>query len=139
MDTLTHLISIPALPRAIVVGLFGGAGLALTTVYSRRGPLIFPVYAAILAALTILLARYQSVSYADKFLIALVGFSVSSAVLYVTVVIRADRARRSLVASGRLPASALTTHLPVGGHAWRIGVLLAIGVLVSAGVALVAT
>ena len=53
MSSLVSVFSNPALPRAIVVGLFGGAGLALTSIYSRRGPLIYPVYAAILAALAL--------------------------------------------------------------------------------------
>ena len=43
--------ALPLVLRAGVVGIFGGAGLVLTQMYSRRGPLIFPVYAAILAAL----------------------------------------------------------------------------------------
>ena len=43
--TPTELVAHPAFPRALVVGLFGGAGLALTTIYSRRGPLIYPALA----------------------------------------------------------------------------------------------
>ena len=35
---LVDFIQNPAFPRAIVLGLFGGIGLALTAVYSRRGP-----------------------------------------------------------------------------------------------------
>ncbi len=41
----------PTLLRGLVIGAFGGAGLILTQVYSRRGPLIFIVYATILFAL----------------------------------------------------------------------------------------
>ena len=138
MHDLVSLFSNPALPRAIVVGLLGGAGLALTSIYSRRGPLIYPVYAAILAALALLLARYSTIAYSDRLVAALTGFCVASAALYVTSVVLADRARRRLVADGRLPASALTFRGSVIGHAWRIAVLLAIGTLVSAGVAFIA-
>ena len=41
---LANLANNPAFPRALVIGLFGGAGLALTALYSRRGPLIYPVW-----------------------------------------------------------------------------------------------
>jgi hypothetical protein len=128
----------PAFPRAVVIGVFGGVGLALTALYSRRGPLIYPVYAAILAALALLLARYPGLPYTQRWIAALSGFVVASAALYVTVVILADRERRRLVAAGRLPATALRGSLTLGGHAWRMGLLLAIGALVSAAVAFVA-
>ena len=36
--------------QAAVIGVFGGAALVLTQLYSRRGPMIYPVYAAILLA-----------------------------------------------------------------------------------------
>jgi len=52
---VTQLFEYPALSRAIVVGLFCGVGLALTVFYSRRGPAIFALYAAFLAAVTLLL------------------------------------------------------------------------------------
>src|SRR3954463_6287512 len=68
------IIQNPAFPRAIVLGLFGGIGLALTATYSRRGPLIYPVYAAVLAAPTLLLARYASLPYDARVVAALAGF-----------------------------------------------------------------
>jgi hypothetical protein len=60
------LVNHPAFPRALFIGVFGGAGLALTALYSRRGPMIFPVYAAILAALALLLARYPDLRYVER-------------------------------------------------------------------------
>lgn len=135
---ITLLVLNPALPRSVVIGAFGGAGLALTALYSRRGPMIYPVYAAILAALAALLARFPDLPYASRFLAALVGFSVASAALYVTTGILADRGRRRLVTEGRLPATALKFRLSVIGHAWRIGFLLIIGTIASAGVAFIA-
>jgi len=128
-----ELLANPAFPRAIVVGLFGGAGLALTTIYSRRGHLIFPAYAALLTALALLLARYDAMPLAERFAAALVGFLVASAALYVTVVIRSDQQRRQLVDQGRLSPSA--GRLPLWGHAWRFVLLLAIGMITSAGIA----
>jgi hypothetical protein len=134
-----ELLANPAFPRAVVLGVFGGAGLALTTIYGRRGPLIYPAYAALLAALTLLLARYNGMSFGERFAAALAGFLVASAVLYVTAAILSDQQRRRLVAEGRLPASAISARLPFWGHAWRLGFLLAVGAITSAGIAYVAS
>ena len=136
---LPELLADPAFRRAVVLGLFGGAGLALTAIYSRRGPLIYPAYAALLAALALLLARYSGMSFAGRFRAALAGFVVATAALYVTTGVLAGRERRRLVAEGRVPASALNSRLPLWGHAWRLGSLLAIGAIVSAGIAYIAS
>ena len=128
-----ELLANPAFPRAVAVGAFGGAGLALTTIYSRRGPLIYSAYAALLAALALLLARYDAITLVERFAAALGGFLVASAALYATVVVLSDRQRRRLVAEGRLPAT--SARLPFWGHIWRLGFLLAVGVITSAGVA----
>jgi hypothetical protein len=136
---LSELWANAVFSRAVVLGLFGGVGLVLTVVYSRRGPLIYPVYAALLAALALLVARYPGISYAGRFGAALAGFLVASGALYVAVGILADRQRRRLVAQGRLPASALEARLSLGGHAWRLGFLLAVGTIASAGIAYIAS
>jgi hypothetical protein len=136
--SIVAMLLTPALSRAAVIGAFGGAGLALTATYSRRGPMIYPVYAAILAALAVLLSRYPDLPYLGRVLAGLIGFCVATAAMYVAVGILARRARRRLVAEGRLPASALQFRLSIVGHTWRIGLLLAIGTIVSAGVAFVA-
>jgi hypothetical protein len=134
----TELIANPAFPRALVVGAFGGAGLVITAIYSRRGPLIFAPYAAFLAALTLVLARYPSIPYSARVAAGLVGFLVASAALYAATVVLAGRARRRLVAEGRLPNAALHHNLPLWGHAWRIGLLIGVGTVVCAGLAYVA-
>lgn len=132
------LIVAPALARAAVVGVFGAAALALITIYSRRGPMIFPVYAAILAALALLLTRFPALSLADRLAACLVSFCVASAGLYVASGILAQRHRQHAVARGQLPPSALHFRISFAGHAWRWAVLLSIGVVVSAGVAFIA-
>jgi hypothetical protein len=136
--SVVAIILSPALARAAVIGAFGGAGLALTAVYSRRGPMIYPVYAAILAALAVLLSRYSALPFLVRACAALTGFCVATAAAYVTVGILAGRQRRLLVAQGRLPAAALHARLSIAGHAWRIGALLTIGTIASAGVAFIA-
>src|SRR4051812_5807301 len=123
------IIQNPAFPRAIVLGLIGGIGLALTATYSRRGPLIYPVYAAVLAALTVLLARYASLPYDARVVAALAGFCAASAVLYVAIGILSKKNREQLVARGRLPAAALQYRTSLLGHAWRGGFLRAVGAL----------
>ena len=134
---LEDLLSNPALPRAIVVGLFGGVGLACTTVFSRRGPLVLPVYAALLGALALLLARYPALSYGTRLVAALAGYVTASLLLYAAAGLRAREDRRRLQREGRLPAGPLRGVSPFG-HAWRVGLLLAVGAVASAGVAFVA-
>ena len=135
---VAELVYNPAFPRALVLGAFGGIGLTLTALYSRRGPLVFAPYAAFLAALTVLLARYAALPYATRLAAAFAGFLVASAALYVTDGVLGDRQRRRLVAEGRLPASALHAGVSLAGHAWRIGLLGAVGTVLSAGVAFLA-
>jgi hypothetical protein len=139
MTVLPDPFANPAFLRAVVLGLFGGAALALTVIYSRRGPLIYPVYAGLLAALALLLARYAGISFAARFGAALTGFLVASALLYVTVGIVSRRERRRSVARGRLPASALDYRLSLWGHTWRLGFLLGVGAVASVGVAYLAS
>ena len=134
---LDDLLANPALPRAIVVGLFGGVGLACTVIYSRRGPLILPVYAALLGALALLLARHDTLSYAARLVAALAGFLTASLLLYVAVGVQARESRVRLQREGRLPPGPTPGLSPLG-HAWRLGFLLAVGTVVSAGVAFVA-
>jgi hypothetical protein len=132
---MKDLFANPLALRAAVVGVFGGIGLLLTSIYSRRGPLIYPVYAALLAALTMLLARYSEMSFGDRFAAALVGFTVASLMAYITVGILAKRVRDADVAEGRLPPDAKGVSLL--GHAWRWVALLGIGAIVSTAVAFV--
>lgn len=134
---LDALLANPALSRAIVVGLFGGVGLACVTIYGRRGPHILPVYAALLAALALLLARYGALSYGARLAASLAGFMTASLLLYVAVGFKAKESRARLQREGRLPPGDL--HGPsLFGHAWRLGFLVAAGTVVSAGVAFVA-
>jgi hypothetical protein len=123
---MTH----PAFVRAVVLGAFGGIGLVLTTMYSRRGPLMFPVYAAFLASLAVLLARYEDLAFPIRLSAALAGFVVAAAIHYVAVVISANRDRRRM---------GITQNVPFLGHLWRLSLLFTAGFIASAGVAFVAS
>ena len=127
----------PAFPRAIVVGVFGGAGLSLTILYSRRGPMIFIPYAALLAALTFVLSRYDDLSYTSRFIAALSGFAVATAAAYITVIITANRRKDVLRREGRLPATA--TGPSLWQRTWHVGLVFGLGGVVSAAVAFVSS
>ena len=127
----------PAFPRGIVVGVFGGAGLCLTILYSRRGPLIFVPYAALLAALTFLLSRYADLSYTSRFIAALSGFVVATAAGYITVSIMANRRRDVLRKEGRLPATAPGPSL--WQRTWHVSLVLGLCGVASAAVAFVSS
>ena len=127
---MSELVTHPAFARAVVLGAFGGISLVLTTMYSRRGPLIFPVYAAFLGALAVLLARYADLAFPIRLSAAMAGFVVAGAIHYVTVVISANRERRRL---------GFTENVPFLGHLWRLSLLFIAGFIASAGVAFIAS
>ena len=108
---MTELIAwLPFLARAAVLGFIGGVGLVLTQVFSRRGPLILPVYAAVLAALALLGARFPQLPYSAHFSAILIGMVVATALALIAVIVRGGRERRALAASGR--------ELHPGGAPW---------------------
>ena len=133
---MSELFLTPALPRAIVVGAFGGAALVLTAVYSRRGPAILMPYAALAVAITLLLARYPTLSYGGRFGAALVGFVAATIPLYVTVAILAARAREQRRRGGKQAAP--VRGMSGWGRAWRLTAVSALAVIVCAGIAYVA-
>ena len=123
---------VAALSRALVIAAFGGAGLVLTQVYGRRGPLIFPVYAALLAALSLSMARAPELGFSLRFLIALSATILATAIAFVATLILAGRARQRLKREGRVLAPG---RAPVWGRPLVALVLVA----VSAGVAYVSS
>ena len=92
----------PLLARAIVIGALGGIGLILTHVFSRRGPLIFPVYAGILASLALVTSRFSAVPFNTAFVSVLAGMTVATMLALASVLVRTAKHRRKVVASGRV-------------------------------------
>jgi hypothetical protein len=117
-------------PRALVIGLFGRVGLALTARASRYGPAILPVYAAVVVVLGLLLARYSEMRFAVLFTAAFASYVVASLMLYVTVNQNANAARRR---AGR------NVRVPLLGHAWRLSLIVGSGAFVGLAVAFVAS
>ena len=93
--------SSPLLTRAIVIGVLGGVGLILAQVYSRRGPVVFPVYGGILASLAFLTARFSHVPFGTAFIAVLVGMTVASMLALASVLVMGGKHRRKLLASGK--------------------------------------
>jgi hypothetical protein len=120
-----------ALSRALVVAAFGGAGLVLTQVYSRRAPLVFPVYAALLAALAFSLAR-ADLGFSPRFVIALSATVLATAIAFVATLILAARVRRTLKREGRELA-------PGRAPVWGLPLMILLLVAASAGVAYVSS
>jgi len=129
-ETNMALEFVPALSRGLVIGLFGGAGLVLTQLYSRRGPLIYPVYAAILFVLGLSLARTPSLDFTARLLIALGAVLLSTLMSLVATIIRGNRQRQRIRKSGRIIA-------PGGAPVWGFPLILVVLVAASAGVAFV--
>jgi hypothetical protein len=122
----------PFMLRAVVIGVIGGAGLVLTQMYSRRGPLIYPVYAVILAALAFLGVRFTPLPYFALFAAVLLGMLVATAIAFAGVLVLGARQRRELRRSGR-------EIRPGSPPAWGFPLILAAIVGASAAVAFVAS
>ena len=123
---------VPALSHALVIGVFGGASLVLTQLYSRRGPLIYPVYAAILFVLGLSLVRTPSLGFGARLVIAFAAVFLSTLFAVGAAIVLGNRQRRRLRESGR----------PMGkGSApfWGFPLILLALVAASAGVAYLST
>jgi hypothetical protein len=119
-----------ACSQALVIGVFGGAGLVLVQLYSRRGPLIYPAYAAILVALTLSLARAGSLPFSARALAAFTALAASTVIAMAGAAVRAAGARRDYATAGRVLASG-------GAPWWAPSLILTLLVTASAGVAYV--
>jgi len=112
----------PTLSRALVLGFLGGVALILVTMNSTRGALVYVPYAALLAALAALLARHRALPFKVRFRAGLAGFMAATALLYVYIL---------------LWASPTALSIPLWGHAWRLGLMVAIGAVLCAAIAFV--
>lgn len=135
---MNALVADAVISRAVVIGLFGGAGLALTIYYSRRGPLVYPVYAALFAALALHLSRYPALTFADRFSATLIGYMVASTIAMMLILYRNSNANEFM--DGVDPADSARTRIV--GYARVMSVsgvfVLVLGAVASAGVAFIA-
>lgn len=106
----------------LALGFLGAATLILGNWFVSSGPLLLLVYALVVVATTWLIRLERMSSYAERFLVGLGVFGISSLGLYVAVSLD--------------PAS--SDSITVLGHAWRLGALLLIGAAVNLATARVA-
>lgn len=96
----------PAMVRALAVGVAGGVALVLTMIYSRRGPMIYPVYGALIYCLALLLGRYPDLPFGPRILSAFTGLIIASLIAFFGVIVLGGQERRRLtgkVVEGRVP------------------------------------
>ena len=105
---------------SLAVGVLGGSALITTVSLTTRGITIFLPYAAIVLATALFLRHERVRPFARRFKLALGTFTCASVLLYLFI---------GLVAARTLFA------ISVVGHAWRLGLMLGIGALLSAAVA----
>ena len=123
---------VPALSHALVIGVFGGASLVLTQLYSRRGPLIYPVYAAILFVLGLSLVRTPSLGFGARLVIAFAAVFLSTLFAVGAATVLGNRQRRRLRESGR---PMIDGSAPI----WGFPLILLALIAASAGVAYLST
>ena len=108
------------LPLALALGVLGGAALIVTTMLSPGQMVLLPYAALVLASLAaVRLAGWPD--FPRRFAAAFLAFMVATAALYVFVATSED-----------------VTPLPLSGHVWRLGLMAAIGGVLSGAVAYLA-
>ena len=105
---------------ALSLGILGGGALITTMSVTHRGPMIFLPYAALVIVTAVYLRIERVQPFMRRFLLALGAFMVATLVLYTFI---------STLSKG------VSTDISIGGHAWRLGLMLGIGSVLSAAVA----
>ncbi|HXH90326.1 MAG TPA: hypothetical protein VNN25_02010 [Thermoanaerobaculia bacterium] len=104
----------------LALGLLGGAALIVTSSAISRGPIVLLPYALLVLATAVYLRIEHVQHFARRFSLALGSFMVATVVLYLFI--------------GLVAAKSLFV-ISLWGHAWRLGIMLAIGAALSAAVA----
>ncbi|MBP7678201.1 MAG: hypothetical protein KBB14_18000 [Thermoanaerobaculia bacterium] len=103
-----------SLSLALALGLLGGLVLALSHAFFTPGKYILLPWAAVVLGSVVAIRADSIANLSERFTVGFVAFAVSSIALYAAV----------LFSPGVHSVGLL-------GHAWRIGVLLAIGALLN--------
>jgi hypothetical protein len=104
----------------LALGLLGGGALITTVWSTSRGPMVLFPYAALVLVTAAYLRLEHVQHFRRRFGLALGSFMVATVVLYLFI--------------GLVAANTLFIITP-WGHAWRLGIMLAIGATLSAAVA----
>jgi hypothetical protein len=102
------------------LGVLGGAALIITVSLSRRGPMIYVPYAAIILTAAFYLRSEHVQDFGSRFAMALGSFMLATVIVYLFI--------------GLSGAKTLFV-IPLAGHAWRLALMLAIGAVLNAAVA----
>lgn len=107
-------------PIALSIGSLGGAALIITIILTSKGPAIFIPYIALLIATFVVLRAVNWSSFSKRFTTSFLTFMVATIIMYLYI--------------GIFDAGTIL-EIPVWGHIWRIGLLAAIGGILSLSVA----
>jgi hypothetical protein len=111
---MTTSRSIQNVSLAAALGVFGGTLLVLSFVFFTPGKYLLIPYSLVVIATTVVVRAEHIAAFRDRFAVGFGSFAIASLALYIAV-----------------SASAASAHLSLLGHAWRLGLLAAIGVAVN--------
>src|SRR4051812_40113638 len=94
MTNAVFTVNAALLPRAVVLGGFGGAALLLGYAYSRRGSIMFPIYAAILFVASLVIAQFPGLSFLARFSAVMLAMFIATAISMAGVLHNAARVAR---------------------------------------------
>ena len=107
-------------PFMLALGLLGGGALITVAWTTTRGPLVLIPYAALILAAWLYLRLESVQGWSRRFILTLGSFMVATVLFYLFI--------------GAVLARTLL-EIPAWGHAWRLGLMLLIGTVLSAAVA----
>lgn len=110
-----------SLSLAVALGVLGGATLVLSALYFTTGKYLLLPYALVVLGSLVAIRAEGMAAFSERFLTGLLAFVLSSLALYVSVAL-----------------SPAVGHVGLLGHAWRLGLLVVIGAVVSLATATVA-
>jgi hypothetical protein len=110
-----------SLSLALALGAFGGATLVLSAMFFTPGKYLLIPYALVVLGSLVAIRAEGMAAFSERFLTGLVAFVLSSLALYVSVAL-----------------SPAVARVGVLGHAWRLGLLVGLGALISLATARVA-
>ena len=110
----------------VLVGLIGGCALVLASISSRIGPIILPVYAAIIVAIRYFVIRGSGGSFVQRLGGSALALFVATGILIISVLIRGQRERATLVTATVAAPTASGGLAIVGLVLVAIALLLAI-------------
>ena len=102
----------------------------LAHAYSRRVPVVYGVYGALLLSTALMIGQYDALPFATRFSAVLVALVVASLFLFGRVAVRSARRERQWMRSGQPP-------LPVSRPWWGMPAVAGALAALSAGVAFV--